>query len=244
MGSEGEGERGADTDAVRRMLRGDEDAFRVIYRAVQPGLLRDLTDLVGTADAEDVAAEAWAQAVRDLGSFSGSADGFRGWITTIGRHRAMDLLRTRTRRPVADVEPDELLEMPGGLATEGEALAEQPRLHGPAERRRWCRQRRCLLRRPDRCVDAPDGTDPSRSADPGADTARWGRGHADPPRRAEERADRWHSGRTFARRCDALTQRVCLEDTSAPPKRAPGRVCPACNGSVASVGTLALSAAG
>jgi RNA polymerase sigma-70 factor (ECF subfamily) len=122
MVSEGEGERGADTDAVQRMLRGDEDAFRSVYRDVQPGLLRYLTYLVGTADAEDVAAEAWAQAVRDLGSFSGSADGFRGWITTIGRHRAMDLLRTRTRRPVADVEVDELLEMPGGLATEGEAL--------------------------------------------------------------------------------------------------------------------------
>jgi RNA polymerase sigma-70 factor (ECF subfamily) len=122
MVSEGEGERGADTDAVQRMLRGDEDAFRSIYRDVQPGLLRYLTYLVGTADAEDVAAEAWAQAVRDLGSFSGSADGFRGWITTIGRHRAMDLLRTRTRRPVADVEADELLEMPGGSTTEGEAM--------------------------------------------------------------------------------------------------------------------------
>jgi RNA polymerase sigma-70 factor (ECF subfamily) len=54
---------------------------------------------VGPDDAEDVASETWAQACRDLDRFRGNADGFRGWITTIGRHRALDLLRTRSRRP-------------------------------------------------------------------------------------------------------------------------------------------------
>lgn len=106
---------------MQQMLRGDEDAFRVVYRSVQPGLLRYLGFLVG-ADAEDVAAEAWAQAVRDLGTFSGSADGFRGWITTIGRHRAMDLLRSRARRPVAPVEVEDLAHLPAQGTTEGEAL--------------------------------------------------------------------------------------------------------------------------
>lgn len=112
----------AEPDVLQRMLAGDEDAFRVLYRSIQPGLLRYLAYLVGPADAEDVAAEAWAQAVRDLGSFSGSADGFRGWITTIGRHRALDLLRSRTRRPVADVGEEELDRVPHDQTTEGEAL--------------------------------------------------------------------------------------------------------------------------
>lgn len=112
---------GAEEETVQHMLCGDEDAFRLVYRSVQPGLVRYLSFLVG-ADAEDVAAEAWAQAVRDLGTFSGSADGFRGWITTIGRHRAMDLLRSRSRRPVSTVDVDDLLDLPAEVETEAAAL--------------------------------------------------------------------------------------------------------------------------
>ncbi|MGH3471502.1 MAG: RNA polymerase sigma factor [Nocardioidaceae bacterium] len=107
---------------VQRMLRGDEDAFRVVYRATQPGLLRYLTVLVGALEAEDVAAETWAQAFRDLHRFSGSADGFRAWMSTIGRHRALDMLRSRQRRPVVDVPLDELWEHPGPNDTESDAF--------------------------------------------------------------------------------------------------------------------------
>ena len=89
---------GALDGAVQRMCAGDADAFRTVYRAVQAPLLRYLEVLVGRDDAEDVASETWGQAVRDLGRFHGDADGFRGWITTIGRHRALDLLRQRSRR--------------------------------------------------------------------------------------------------------------------------------------------------
>jgi RNA polymerase sigma-70 factor (ECF subfamily) len=89
-------------EAVARMCRGDGDAFRVVYRNVHAPLLRYLEVLVGRNDAEDVASETWGQACRDLDRFHGDADGFRGWITTIGRHRAMDLLRQRSRRIRAD----------------------------------------------------------------------------------------------------------------------------------------------
>ena len=93
---------GALDDAVQRMCAGDTEAFRIVYRAVQAPLLRYLEVLVGREDAEDVASETWGQAVRDLGRFQGDGDGFRGWITTIGRHRALDLLRQRSRRIRAD----------------------------------------------------------------------------------------------------------------------------------------------
>jgi len=89
-------------EAVALMCQGDGDAFRVVYRVVQAPLLRYLEVLVGPNDAEDVASETWGQACRDLGRFAGDADGFRGWITTIGRHRALDLLRQRSRRIRAD----------------------------------------------------------------------------------------------------------------------------------------------
>ena len=89
-------------EAVALMCRGDGEAFRVVYRAVHAPLLRYLEVLVGPNDAEDVASETWGQACRDLDRFTGDADGFRGWITTIGRHRALDLLRLRSRRVRAD----------------------------------------------------------------------------------------------------------------------------------------------
>lgn len=94
------------------MLAGDETALRAVYHDVQPRLLRYLTVLVGPDDAEDVASETWAQGFRDLDRFSGDADGFRGWLTTIGRHRALDHLRRQQRRPRADSELVEVLDRP------------------------------------------------------------------------------------------------------------------------------------
>ncbi|WP_101831759.1 RNA polymerase sigma factor [Frankia canadensis] len=83
--------------AVLQAQRGDERAFRLIYRTIQPGLLRYLRVLVGD-DADDVASEAWLHIARDLATFRGDFDAFRGWTATIARHRALDHLRRRTRR--------------------------------------------------------------------------------------------------------------------------------------------------
>ena len=82
---------------------GDDAAFAVIYRELQPRLLRYAAGLMGAAnsqDAEDVTAEAWLQIARDMGGFSGSFDSFRGWTARIVRNRALDQLRARGRRPV------------------------------------------------------------------------------------------------------------------------------------------------
>jgi RNA polymerase sigma-70 factor, ECF subfamily len=103
--------------------RGDEVAFQVIYRAVHPGVLRYVRVLVGD-DAEDVASEAWLQVVRDLASFHGDAGGFRGWVVTIARHRALDHLRARRRRPQAPVPVEEFSQRAGPDDTEGSAFEE------------------------------------------------------------------------------------------------------------------------
>ncbi len=84
---------------MHRAAAGDEQAFRDLYRSVQPGLLRYLRVLVGDQDAADVAAETWLQVVRDLASFTGDDRAFRAWVVTIGRHRALDHLRRVRRRP-------------------------------------------------------------------------------------------------------------------------------------------------
>lgn len=107
---------------VAAMLAGDEAAFRRVYRDVQPALLRYLTVLVGAVDAEDVASEAWAQAFRDLDRFTGDADGFRGWVTTIGRNRALDHLRRASRRPVSVHALDEHMDLQDAVDVEGDTL--------------------------------------------------------------------------------------------------------------------------
>lgn len=110
-------------ESVERMLAGDDDALRTVYRQVHPPLLRYLTVLVGPDDAEDVASEAWTQAFRDVDRFTGGGDGFRGWLTTIGRHRALDHLRRRQRQPRADVPLDDLLDRPDDADVESEVVA-------------------------------------------------------------------------------------------------------------------------
>jgi RNA polymerase sigma-70 factor, ECF subfamily len=109
------------TDDLERARAGDESAFVRIFRAVQPGLLRYVTALVG-AEAEDVASEAWSQACKDLDKFRGDIDGFRGWIATIARHRAIDYLRARGRRPMDLVPVEELIDRAGADSTDGSAL--------------------------------------------------------------------------------------------------------------------------
>ncbi|MEU9131743.1 RNA polymerase sigma factor [Kitasatospora sp. NPDC048540] len=110
--------------AVQAARDGDEAAFRVLFRAVQPGLLRYLGVLVGgrSEDAEDIASEAWLQVARDLGRFSGDSDGFRAWVATIARNRAMDHLRRQRRRPVADLPVEYLADLAAAEDTAGAAL--------------------------------------------------------------------------------------------------------------------------
>ena len=107
---------------VRRAQQGDPDAFRSLYRDIQPRLLRYLHALAGE-DAEDIAAETWLHITRDLASFTGTYDAFRGWTATIARHRALDHLRHRTRRPPAvPVPAQDLATLPGTDDTAQDAL--------------------------------------------------------------------------------------------------------------------------
>lgn len=113
-----DGELGA---AVARAQEGDEAAFAVAYRLVQPGLLGYLRGLVGD-DAEDVASDAWLEIARDLGRFRGDGAGFRGWSATIARHRALDHLRRQKVRPRATALERDMLDLPGPHSTPDQAL--------------------------------------------------------------------------------------------------------------------------
>lgn len=113
-----DGELGA---AVARAQDGDEAAFAVAYRLVQPGLLGYVRGLVGD-DAEDVTSEAWLEIARDLGRFKGDGSGFRGWTATIARHRALDHLRRQRVRPQPSALERDVLDLPGPQSTHDQAL--------------------------------------------------------------------------------------------------------------------------
>ncbi|MEU5507021.1 RNA polymerase sigma factor [Streptomyces fungicidicus] len=113
-----DGELGA---AVARAQKGDEAAFAVAYRLVQPGLLAYVRGLVGE-DAEDVMSDAWLEIARDLGRFKGDGAGFRGWTATIARHRALDHLRRQRVRPRASTLEQDVLDLPGPHSTHEQAM--------------------------------------------------------------------------------------------------------------------------
>lgn len=89
-------------DAARA---GRPEAFAQLYRSFQPALLRYLW--VGLGDrAEDVAAETWVEVVRRLERFEGDEPGFRAWIFTIARSKAVDAGRKEARTPTTAWEPE------------------------------------------------------------------------------------------------------------------------------------------
>ncbi|HEY7272844.1 MAG TPA: RNA polymerase sigma factor [Actinoplanes sp.] len=89
-------------EALKAAADGDDAGFAVLWRSLQPPLLRYLRVVIGDA-AEDVASETWLQAARDLSRFDGGPTAFRGWLFRIARHRAIDEQRRAARRPSSPV---------------------------------------------------------------------------------------------------------------------------------------------
>ena len=90
---------------------GDEAAFGILWRDLQPGLLRYL-DALAPGVGEDLASETWLRIVPRLGRFSGDERAFRAWVFTVARHRAVDRWRRRVRRRDELVPSDALAGLP------------------------------------------------------------------------------------------------------------------------------------
>jgi RNA polymerase sigma-70 factor, ECF subfamily len=105
-----------DHDLVAAMAHGDERAATVLYdryAAAMFGLaLRVVTE---SADAEEVVLDAFAQAWRDAARFDGARGSVLGWLTTITRTRALDLIRARGRRAKATDAASAALDEPAAM---------------------------------------------------------------------------------------------------------------------------------
>ncbi len=103
--------------AVVAARRGDEAGVALVYRALQPALLRYLTRQAPGA-AEDLASETWLALGRQLGRFQGGLEELRILLFTIARRRVADHYRARGRTP-------ETVPLEGGVDTSPSPSAEQ-----------------------------------------------------------------------------------------------------------------------
>ncbi|MEO8029851.1 MAG: sigma-70 family RNA polymerase sigma factor [Gemmatimonadota bacterium] len=89
----------ADAALIKRMALGDESAVGPLYDRYGQVLYALAYRIVGMqADAEEVVAESFAQAWREAGRFETGRGSVGAWLATIGRSRALDLVRARSRR--------------------------------------------------------------------------------------------------------------------------------------------------
>jgi RNA polymerase sigma-70 factor, ECF subfamily len=107
----------SDALAISRVRAGDDDAFRELVERHSRAVFRVAYRVTGRVeDAEDVVQETFLRAYRQLGRFE-SRSNFRTWLHRIATNCAVDLLRARPKREVAE-EP-ETLERAAGAAGDG-----------------------------------------------------------------------------------------------------------------------------
>jgi len=109
-------------DVIGAAQTGAEWAVAVLYRSLQPRLLRYLRARAGQ-DAEDIASQAWLEIARGLPRFTGDEDEFAAFVFTVARRRLADQRRALRRRPVDPAGDETLAALPGTAAPEDEAIA-------------------------------------------------------------------------------------------------------------------------
>jgi RNA polymerase sigma-70 factor (ECF subfamily) len=109
-------------DVLAAAKGGHEWALTVLYRDTHPALVRYLS-VHAPGEEEDLASEVWIDVARSLRRFAGSRDGFRRFVSTIARRRAIDWGRQRGRRRTNPTASEVLSEIGGTADTEAVALA-------------------------------------------------------------------------------------------------------------------------
>src|SRR5690349_4171075 len=106
--------------ALADSARGDQAALTVLYRELNPRLLRYLRHHAGPV-AEDLASEVWLALAPQLDGFTGTFDRFRALMFAVARRRVVDEYRRRGRSPVR-VPLDAAFDCPDAADTEALAV--------------------------------------------------------------------------------------------------------------------------
>lgn len=95
-----------DGDLLQRMLRGDEEAFTILYRRYQAGIYRFARQMTGDASlAEEVTQEVFLTLMREGKSFNSRRGSLRAWLYGIGRNCIRRCLEKE--RPYVALENEE-----------------------------------------------------------------------------------------------------------------------------------------
>lgn len=115
-----------DLDLIRRAARGDGAAVLALYDRHAPAVLALAQRILGSRDeAEEVLQDAFVRVWQDAASYDPGRAGFRAWIFTIARNRALDVLRRRAtaRKTAASLEPPSAPERPdASIAADAERV--------------------------------------------------------------------------------------------------------------------------
>jgi len=90
----------SDDQLVARAQTGDDRAFDLLIRKYQHKVIKLVARYVSTADAQDVAQEAFIKAYRALPGFKGNS-AFYTWLYRISINTAKNYLVARSRRPAS-----------------------------------------------------------------------------------------------------------------------------------------------
>lgn len=100
-------------ETTKSFVAGEEGALRAVYERYAAAVLRvAAASLPSRADAEDVVQTTFIKAWHGRESFDPAKGSLLVWLLTIARHRAIDVLRSRTR----DEQVVKVLRSTGGTA--------------------------------------------------------------------------------------------------------------------------------
>ncbi len=126
---------------VARAAGGDERALGLLYDRYGAVLYAVAYRVVGgRADAEEVVVDAFAQVWRDAPRFEAGRGSVAGWLTTIARSRALDLVRARSRRERAVGAAGAAADRQDAPPAMGDLLADPAASLDQDERRRQVRR--------------------------------------------------------------------------------------------------------
>lgn len=140
---------GTDRDLVARAARGDERAVAQLYDRFAGMLYAIAYRITGErADAEEVVLECFAQAWRDAPRFEAERGSVAAWLTMITRSRALDHVRSRSRR--ARATEGAAADDPGGAPALGSWRSDPSEAVDSAERQVHVREALDALSPPQR----------------------------------------------------------------------------------------------
>jgi RNA polymerase sigma-70 factor, ECF subfamily len=95
---------GEDVELVQRIRKGEEEALQQLHRRYAPLVFHLACRSLDRAAAEEIVQDTFLAVWRRAGDFDPARGSFRTWLLSIGHHRMLDELRSRSRRPQASGE--------------------------------------------------------------------------------------------------------------------------------------------